>query len=292
MPEKPCTSSPNSRPRSSSGGGAQNSGQPWRARLVCPADLPGVSLAIAQNSAATQPRHVHYSLVLGVVTAGARRIATPDASATVREGEVFALAPSLAHACAPEGGPCSYLAFSIEGANLPVRLPVRIPDAELASALSRLAEAAQETAGSLERQSLLAEVLEGLSRHEQGAVERRPRPMKDPQKEDLAEAVRLARELLEAECGPGLSLSGLAEACGADMYALHRAFTRSVGLPPHAFQTHQRLRRAKELLRAGLSPGEAALEAGFCDQSHLNRHFARLVGLTPAQYANAHARQD
>lgn len=292
MPEKPCTSSPNSRPRSSSGDAAKPCGQPWRARLVCPADLPGVSLAIAQNSAAAQPRHVHYSLVLGVVTAGARRIATPGASATVREGEVFALAPSLAHACTPEGGPCSYLAFSIDDANLPVRLPVRIADAELASALSRLAEAAQEPAGSLERQSLLAVVLEHLSKHELCATERRPNPNKAQQKDELAEAVRLARELLEAERGPGLSLSGLAEACGVDMYALHRAFTRSVGLPPHAFQTHQRLRRAKELLRAGASPGEAALEAGFCDQSHLNRHFARLVGLTPAQYANAHAKQD
>jgi methylphosphotriester-DNA--protein-cysteine methyltransferase len=252
-----------------------------------------VSLAIAQNSAAAQPRHVHYSLVLGVVTAGARRIATPDESVTVRTGEVFALAPSLAHACTPDGGPCSYLAFSIDDATLPVRLPVRIPDAELASALSRLAEAAQEPAGSLERQSLLAVVLEHLSGHELCAAQQRPDMRKPPQRDELAAAVRLARELLEAERGgPGLSLSALAEACGADMYALHRAFTRSVGLPPHAFQTHQRLRRAKELLRAGASPGEAALEAGFCDQSHLNRRFARLVGLTPAQYANAHARQD
>jgi len=250
-----------------------------------------VSLAIAQNSAAAQPRHVHYSLVLGVVTAGARRIATPDENVTVRTGEVFALAPSLAHACTPEGGPCSYLAFSIDDMTLPGRLPVRIPDADLASALARLAEAAQEHAGSLERQSLLAEVLEHLARHEQGAAERRPDGRKDAQENVLNEAVRLAKELLEAEREPGLSLSELAAACNADMYALHRAFTRIVGLPPHAFQTHQRLRRAKALLRAEASPGEAALEAGFCDQSHLNRHFARLVGLTPAQYAKAHARQ-
>jgi methylphosphotriester-DNA--protein-cysteine methyltransferase len=270
---------------------AQVCEQPWRARFVCPADLPGVSLAIAQNSAAAQPRHVHYSLVLGVVTAGARRIATPDENVTVRTGEVFALAPGLAHACAPEGGPCSYLAFSIDDANLPERLPVRMPDAELASALSRLAEAAQEPAGSLERQSLLAEVLERLARHGLEPAERRRDGLADRKEDALREAVRQARELLETEHGPGLSLSGLAEACRTDMYALHRAFTRIVGLPPHAFQTHQRLRRAKELLRAGASPGEAALEAGFCDQSHLNRHFARLVGLTPAQYAKAHARQ-
>lgn len=291
MPEKPCTSSPNSRPRSSSDDLAQACEQSWRTRLVCPADLPGVSLAIAQNSATAQPRHVHYSLVLGMVTAGARRIATPDESVTVQAGEAFALAPSLAHACAPEGGPCSYLAFSIDDANLPGRLPVRIAEAELANALARLAEAVQEQTGSLERQSLLAEVLEHLARHGQGAAEQSPETRENTLKDDLTETVRLAKELLEAEREPGFGLSELAAACDTEMYALHRAFTRIVGLPPHAFQTHQRLRRAKALLRAGTSPGEAALEAGFCDQSHLNRHFARLVGLTPAQYAKAHAKQ-
>lgn len=292
MPENPCTSSPSSRPRSSSGALEQSSGQIWRARLLCPADLPGVSLALAHNSAATQPRHVHDSLILGLVTAGVRRITTPSDAASVPVGEVFALAAGLAHACAPEGGPCSYLAFSIANAPLPTRLPGRLPvrmaDAELASSLSALAEAVQEQAGSLERQSLLAEVLERLSGHDQGPAARQ----QDAQESALDEAVRRARELLEAGSEPGLSLSELAAACNAEPYALHRAFTRRVGLPPHAFQTHQRLRQAKALLRAGASPGEAALEAGFCDQSHLNRHFARLVGLTPAQYAKAHSTRD
>lgn len=247
-----------------------------------------MSFAIAQNSAAAQPRHVHDSLILGVVTAGMRCISTPSEKVSVSTGEVFTLAAGLPHACSPEGGPCSYLAFSIASAPLPARLPVRILDVELASALSALAEAAQEQAGSLERQSLLAEVLERLAGHDQGPAVHQP----DAKESALGEAVRLARKLLEAERGPGLSLPELAAACNADMYALHRAFTRIVGLPPHAFQTHQRLRRAKALLRAGASPGEAALEAGFCDQSHLNRHFARLVGLTPARYAKAHSARD
>lgn len=277
MPEKTCTSSPSSRPRSFERG---------RARLLCPEDLPGLSLAVARDSAAAQPRHAHDSLTLGLVTAGARRIETAASTEVLAKGEVFALPPGLAHACAPEGEVCSYLAFSLEAARLPTGgcagLPLRISDGPLATALTRLAEALEGSAGSLERQSLLAEALERLAAHAGGAHA----PQRD---EELAQAVGRARELLEEEDGTGLSLPDLAQACGAEAYALHRAFTRVTGLPPHAFQTHLRLRRAKTLLRAGKSPTDAALEAGFCDQSHLNRHFARLVGLTPAQYAKAHA---
>lgn len=277
MPEKTCTSSPNSRPRSSERG---------RASLLCPADLPGLSLAVAHDSADAQPRHAHDSLTLGLVTAGARRIETPGGAELLAAGEVFALPSGLAHACAPEADRCSYLVFSIEARRLPgdvlAGLPLRLYDPELAKALVRLAEAVEGSAGSLERQSLMADVLERLAVHA-GAAQP---PLRD---ENLAAAVRAARELLESEDGTGLSLPELAQACQAEAYALHRAFTRMVGLPPHAYQTHLRLRRAKELLRAGRSPADAALEAGFCDQSHLNRHFARLVGLTPAQYAKAHA---
>lgn len=325
MPEKPCTSSPSSRPpwseASGSDGPAERSCQAARTRLLCPADLPGVSLAIAASHPAKQPRHVHDSLILGVVTAGVRRITTPGQNVCVPAGGVFALPPGLTHACAPENGVCSYLAFSMEPPALPpafaplfarpMALPLRIDDAKLATVLLRLAEACLEPCGSLERQSLLAEVLEQVAalaaEQEQGGVRERPlagkaQPGLEVAKDledmhgsqasgaqELMQAVRRAEELLKAGPETALSLPELAQACGVDMYALHRAFTRVLGLPPHAFQTHLRLRRAKALLRAGSAPGQAALEAGFCDQSHLNRHFARVVGLTPAQYAKAHA---
>ena len=43
--------------------------------------------------------------------------------------------------------------------------------------------------------------------------------------------------------------------------------------------------RAKALLVAGHLPlTQIATEVGFANQSHLTRHFARLVGATPGQY--------
>ncbi|SNR80405.1 AraC-like ligand binding domain-containing protein [Humidesulfovibrio mexicanus] len=236
-----------------------------------------------------QPRHAHDSLTVGLVTNGTRSISTAEGHTQVALGEVFSLPQGLAHSCTA-CGPCAYLAFSFTEASLPLgfptRLPLRIADAGLAACLAELAACCERAAGALEIQSMLAEVLERLADHgvETPCATR-------PDREEMTRAVATAREIIEKEDGQGVGLEELAQSCGVDAYALHRAFTRLVGLPPHAFQTHARLRRAKRQLREGMAPAEAAIEAGFCDQSHLNRHFARVVGLTPAQYARAYARR-
>lgn len=297
MPEKTSTSSPSSPRRSSDGVGRGAS-----PRLLCPPGLPGVSLALIHKSDAAQPRHIHETLTLGLLTAGARRIETPDCRAVVRAGEAFALPPGLAHGCAPENGHYSAIVFSIPPALLPeplchaamparlhlsTRLPTRLPDPELAQAISHLAEACETNVGALERQSLLACALERLATHV-AEQENAACGLECAGRQAMKRAVTRARELLDAEEWDGWSLPALAEACGVEMYALHRAFTRITGLPPHTYQTHRRLRRAKALLRTGIDIAEAALAAGFCDQSHMHRHFTRLVGFTPAQYACAH----
>jgi AraC-like DNA-binding protein len=55
-------------------------------------------------------------------------------------------------------------------------------------------------------------------------------------------------------------------------------------MPPHQFQTLVRVSRAKALLREGWSIPQAASQVGFFDQSHFNRHFKRIIGVTPGQY--------
>lgn len=288
MKEKTCTSSPSSRPRSSSRSSRGD------IRLVCPAGLPGVTLTKASASPASQARHAHDSLVLGLVTAGTRRIDIAGTQTLVPHGAVFALTPGQAHACAPLGADgCSYLALSIIAQALPPELTAlrlakpRLDDPELAGLLGRLAEALNSACGLLEQQSLLAECLERLAGHRL--------PGGGPSEEgtntaptSMADAVHAARQRLEKSPEEGVDLASLAAGCAVSMFALHRAFTRVVGLPPHAFQTHLRLRRAKELLRGGASLADAALASGFCDQAHMTRHFARAVGLTPAEYAKAH----
>ncbi|WP_414882953.1 helix-turn-helix domain-containing protein [Sphingomonas sp. Leaf208] len=43
---------------------------------------------------------------------------------------------------------------------------------------------------------------------------------------------------------------------------------------------------ARRLLLAGQPIAEVALDVGYADQSHLTRQFQRIVGVSPARYAN------
>ena len=83
-----------------------------------------------------------------------------------------------------------------------------------------------------------------------------------------------------------MTLPDLARCAGLSAFHLCRVFGATVGMPPHAYQTQVRVRRAKSLLRAGVPIAAAATAAGFYDQAHLTRHFKRIVGLTPGRYIN------
>jgi AraC-like DNA-binding protein len=97
--------------------------------------------------------------------------------------------------------------------------------------------------------------------------------------------VRRAIELLREQLTEPVTLDDLAAHAGLDKFHLCRAFRSQIGLPPHAYLTRLRIMRAKELLAAGVKPVDIAPQVGLYDQSQLNRHFRRIVGTTPGQYA-------
>ena len=66
-----------------------------------------------------------------------------------------------------------------------------------------------------------------------------------------------------------------------------RGFARLTGLTPHAYVVQRRLDLARRLIRQGGALAEAAVDAGFADQSHMHRVFAAHYGFTPGAYAAA-----
>ncbi len=76
----------------------------------------------------------------------------------------------------------------------------------------------------------------------------------------------------------------MAEDVKISPYHMIRKFKKAFGLTPHQFQIQCKVRKAQQLLETGKSISEVALEAGFCDQSHLDRCFQKIVGMTPVQY--------
>jgi AraC-like DNA-binding protein len=96
--------------------------------------------------------------------------------------------------------------------------------------------------------------------------------------------VRRAKEYLRAHLADSIKLDDLAAHAGLDKFHLCRAFRTQVGMPPHAYLTHLRIARAKELLLRGVRASDLAPLVGLYDQAQLTRHFRRLVGTTPGRY--------
>lgn len=101
---------------------------------------------------------------------------------------------------------------------------------------------------------------------------------------DYPRPVRRAMEYLRERLGDAFTLDDLAQYANLDKFHLCRAFRAQIGIPPHAYLTHLRVSRAKQLLRSGVRASDVAPLVGFYDQSQLNRHFRRIVGVTPARY--------
>jgi len=101
----------------------------------------------------------------------------------------------------------------------------------------------------------------------------------------IAEQVRNRIHDGEATAHGGeLTMDDLAAAAGCTRYAAYRAFRAVYGMPPSDYQRQLRVRSARRLLAAGVSPAAAAAEAGFADQPHLTRWFRRYYGVTPGVY--------
>jgi AraC-like DNA-binding protein len=101
--------------------------------------------------------------------------------------------------------------------------------------------------------------------------------------------VKRAREFIDDNLDQPIGLSDLARAAELPRFRLFRAFVRTVGMPPHAYQRQARVRAAADLIRRGHRLSEVASAAGFADQAHLTRTFRRIMGATPGVYRAAFA---
>jgi len=96
--------------------------------------------------------------------------------------------------------------------------------------------------------------------------------------------VRKARKRIDEDPSGQVSLAELATLAGVSRYQIVRAFARELGVTPHAYVIQRRVRLARQLLVNGATLADAALRAGFADQSHLTRAFVRQFGVPPGRY--------
>lgn len=100
------------------------------------------------------------------------------------------------------------------------------------------------------------------------------------------QSVRLIKEYLHDNLSSNISLEELGKITNLNRSYLIRVFRNAVGMPPYTYLNQIRVEKAKRLLRQGISIADAAIMVGMSDQSHLTRHFKRILGITPGRYRN------
>lgn len=132
----------------------------------------------------------------------------------------------------------------------------------------------------LQRELLLTSFGALFKRHGSGGLRVEPIPR------DRARAGR-AIDYIQARLTMPISLADLGETLELTQFQVIRLFKRTIGMTPHAYLLQLRLDAARCYLTAGSAIGDAAVAAGFYDQSSLTHHFKRSYGLTPLQFARA-----
>lgn len=117
-------------------------------------------------------------------------------------------------------------------------------------------------------------------------------PVGSPGPDSVAEtprAVVRAIAYIQNNFSRDVGLTDIAAAAYLSPFHLTRLFKRATGLAPYQYLIQLRVSSARALLVAGAgrhSLAEIASAVGFSDQSHLTRHFKRLLGVTPGQVLN------
>lgn len=233
-------------------------------------------------------RHWHEVFGLGLLEMGAQRSASGRGVVDACAGQLITSNPGEVHDGQPLGdAPRRWRMLYLEPVwlgELALTDPV-ITDARLRAALERLFarlarwRSARDDVTMLACDEALAALLALLVAGHSTA-----RPVATV---DARVDLRVALERLADLAMPAPSLAVLAALAGLSRFQLLRRFEAQLGLPPHAWLLQRRAEEARRLVARGFPLAEAAGAAGFADQSHMTREFARRYGFTPGQLRRA-----
>ncbi|MFI8214148.1 AraC family transcriptional regulator [Streptomyces sp. NPDC085932] len=254
-------------------------------------ELPGVDLLRARYVRKTFVRHTHENFVIAAIADGVEVFHHGGGDQYAGAGALALVNPDTPHtgrAGVPEGWrygavypPVDVVAeIAAETTALrgtPAFVSPVVDDPYAVGLVHQVLRAADE-GNALAADTLLRVAVTRLLRLNGG-----PMPRRAVRTAGAVIAAR-ARGVLEERMARPPSLEQLATDLRTSPFALLRAFRDTYGMPPHAWLTDARVRRARRLLDTGKAPSEVALAVGFTDQPHLNRHFSRIVGVPPGAY--------
>ncbi|QPC43752.1 AraC family transcriptional regulator [Kaustia mangrovi] len=231
--------------------------------------------------------HRHDSYAIGVTLAGLQCFSYRGRRHRARPGQIHVLFPDELHdgAAGTETGfgyriayiDPGFLQQALGGRALPfVRNPVLTANAAWASMLDKLWDP-ELCSDEVMRTEFAVEATDCL---EAAAGSRSP----DRPGTIAFDRLLEVREAIAQDPVRRLDMAELERLADMDRWSLARGFRAAFGTSPSRFRMMRQLEHARDRLEAGMPLAEAALDAGFADQSHMTRRFRDAFGMSPRQW--------
>jgi AraC-like DNA-binding protein len=239
--------------------------------------IAGVDTLSALGLCTGFDRHFHDTYSFGLILSGVERCDVRRSRQFFEPGTVPMFNPGEVH----DGGPATPEGWSYRMVYLDTALveserifpSVQRRDAPARKAAGRVFDAIDcgSELGIEEALSAALDILLGKADRDRGAPT----------------ALSKVRELIDAQCCEPLRLHDLCQVIGVSPTRLLRGFEAAYGLTPHRYQQSRRIAKARRMILAGTPLAEIAAACGYADQTHLNRWFVRVQGVTPGRLRRA-----
>lgn len=257
-------------------------------------DLKGAEFLKGRFRSFAYDLHTHETACFALLTQGSIRIRMANREFTARKGDLYTIDGGEPHTGWPEDGAgwsLRTLYVDLSSLESLIREDVTWTSLALAGPLVRdphLERLFVSLHACSERNGPLLAFDEALQRFLHRLIRLHVRSGRSPGAIGReGGAVRRAREFLEQNLDTRVSLGEVARAADLSPFRILRAFSRAMGLTPHAYQRQLRIQQAMRLLKAGEPICQVATAAGFSDQAHLTRSLRRSLGITPGAYQAA-----
>ena len=246
----------------------------------------GITTLSAAMAEFVYKRHAHEEYALGVTLKGVQQYHLNRTACSSHPGGVMLFNPEEVHdGCSGDRTGLEYIMLYIptalfaeaSGLGRAVRFDTPIIyDRVLASSILRLAGSVNAGRAEAFVSEQLLDVVNRVARN---------RTSVELGRKDAT--VQIAMEFMQASQDGHLRLDELCREVRMSKYHFIRHFKATTGISPYQFFLNCKAKQAKRVLEGSGDVYSAVQQCGFCDLSHLNRHFKRIYGVTASEYARA-----
>lgn len=111
--------------------------------------------------------------------------------------------------------------------------------------------------------------------------------LRDNGRKEMDAGIKILADKIISHPEQELPIETLAADIFVSKYYLIRKFKSSIGMTPHQFGIQNRIRKSQGMLDEEKTVSRIAAEMGFYDQSHFDKAFRKIVGISPSEYIHS-----